>query len=403
MLLFSSITGILLSLILLSFTVRKYKATIYLSLFFLLISLYGIAVYALMYSKSVTLVSIFYFNISFLAFIVGPLLYWYVRSVLTDDAHLKKLDLWHFIPVIIFLLDTLSYMFSPYSDKLEIASRIVEDPNFLREYKPSFLYHVMPISAYYLLRPIHIFAYTIWASVLYIRYLTQKSKSWIISRQYFMVRWLPCLLGILPLGLISHIIHLSYTFSIQESNIFYSLDILQLLSQAGFLGLLVSPFFFPRILYGIPRVPESIWMSKNEEEVSNEEEVPIIEDRIKHTPHYENLYLISIRQRIDDCMEANRPFLKSDFNITQLSVMTKIPVHHLAYFFREVKNQSFCDYRNEWRISYAKNLIMEGKTAMLTLEAIGLLSGFPSRNAFINAFKKCDGIAPGAFASQAAK
>jgi len=34
------------------------------------------------------------------------------------------------------------------------------------------------------------------------------------------------------------------------------------------------------------------------------------------------------------------------------------------------------------------------------MEAIGLLSGFSSRNTFLNAFKKAEGIAPAVFAAQ---
>jgi AraC-like DNA-binding protein len=49
---------------------------------------------------------------------------------------------------------------------------------------------------------------------------------------------------------------------------------------------------------------------------------------------------------------------------------------------------------------HAKNLIKEGKNAELTLEAIGLLSGFSSRNTFFTAFKKAEGISPGSYAAK---
>jgi YesN/AraC family two-component response regulator len=44
-------------------------------------------------------------------------------------------------------------------------------------------------------------------------------------------------------------------------------------------------------------------------------------------------------------------------------------VHNLAYYFREENKQTFSDYRNEWRVEHAKNLIREGKSNDLTLEA----------------------------------
>jgi AraC-like DNA-binding protein len=99
-------------------------------------------------------------------------------------------------------------------------------------------------------------------------------------------------------------------------------------------------------------------------------------------------------------MKQFQPYLQPDFNLTQFSVLVHIPTHHLAYYFREEKKQSFIDYRNIWRVNHAKTLIKEGKASDLTLEAIGLLSGFSNRNTFFIAFKKAEGISPGAFVNQ---
>ena len=76
MLLFLSILGILLSVILLIYNARKNGSTIYRGFFFLLISLYGFYQYVLLYSKSVLLVEILLagFAIVFLAIILDRLL-----------------------------------------------------------------------------------------------------------------------------------------------------------------------------------------------------------------------------------------------------------------------------------------------------------------------------------------
>jgi len=99
-------------------------------------------------------------------------------------------------------------------------------------------------------------------------------------------------------------------------------------------------------------------------------------------------------------MRETRPYLQPGFNLPQLSAQIQIPVHHLGYYFREIKRQTFNDYRNEWRINHAKKLIEEGKASEITLEAIGMLSGFSSRNAFITDFKKVEGVSPGSYASR---
>ncbi|MBN1541386.1 AraC family transcriptional regulator [candidate division KSB1 bacterium] len=72
-------------------------------------------------------------------------------------------------------------------------------------------------------------------------------------------------------------------------------------------------------------------------------------------------------------------------------------------YFREIRKQSFNDFRNQWGVEHAKRLIQEGKASELTLEGIGLSSGFSSRNTFFNALKKFEGVSPVIFVSQQGK
>jgi YesN/AraC family two-component response regulator len=103
---------------------------------------------------------------------------------------------------------------------------------------------------------------------------------------------------------------------------------------------------------------------------------------------------------MDTFMQEKQPYLLSQFNINQLAVQLEVPVHHMAYFLREVKKQTFSEYRNIWRIEHAKKLIKEGKSNELTLEAIAGLSGFSNRNSFRSIFQKTEGICPSTFAGQ---
>jgi AraC-like DNA-binding protein len=113
---------------------------------------------------------------------------------------------------------------------------------------------------------------------------------------------------------------------------------------------------------------------------------------------FETDYIDTIGQKIDLGMTDHQPYLQQDFNLAQLSVLIKIPAHHLAWYFKEIKCQSFTDFRNEWRIRHARMMIEQGKNSGMTLEAIGIQSGFLSRNAFLNAFKKHEGTTPSVFA-----
>ena len=261
MLIYLSVTGIILSAVLLYFNAMKYRSAIYLGLFFLTVSLYGINLYASLYSQSVFLVSVIVTNITFTSYLIGPMLYWYIRSILTDDSRLKKTDLLHFVPAVVYLAAALPYIFSSYSYKVEIAQKIVNDVGFLGTFQFTVLSEIFSNLVIYLSRPLLALGYTIWSIVLLIRYLTHKKEMFVLSGQFFMTKWLTVFLGFQLLLVLCHLLSIFKTFT-EGSNVFFTLNALQLLSALGMTGLLGSPFFFPGILYGLPRIPDSILKKK---------------------------------------------------------------------------------------------------------------------------------------------
>jgi AraC-like DNA-binding protein len=399
MLLFLSISGIFLSAILLYFNPRDNRSTLYLGLFFLFLSLYSLYQYILLYSKSVTLVSLFLFNIAIVSsplYLIGPMLFWYIRSVLTDNARLTRRDLWHLVPMIIFFMAALPHAFIPWHEKVEAARTVVADAGFMGEYRATLLAKIFSPTLEYLTRPVLVLGYTLWSAGLFIHYLIRKKSSVVLSKQQFMKKWLFLLLIFLLTLEVTQMLLIIRAFEMHFSELYFAFNVLRLFSVTGLIGLFISPFFFPVILYGLPRIPGSM-MEVNEENRS----APSPPDK-KNKNHntFEETYLISIGQKAEACMMEHRPYLQPDCNLGHLAEHVNLPVHHLAYYFREIKKQRFTDYRNEWRINHAKNLIRQGKANEITLEAIGMLSGFSSRNAFIADFKKMEGISPGVFADR---
>lgn len=399
MLLSLSMAGFVLSAILLIFNARKFTSSIYLGLFFLFTSLYGLYQYILLYSKSVTLISLFLVNLSIDSspvYLIGPMLYWYTRTVLTDNPKLKRKDIWHFVPMIIFFIAAFPYSFVPWSEKVDAAMRAAEDPGFLQVYKATLLSWILPPVFIYLSRPLLVLGYTLWSIGMFINFLKKKMVSSVMSKQHFMKKWLCLLLGLLLILVVSQLLLIIKAFEMHFSPLYFTLNIARVFSIAGLIGLLISPFFFPSILYGLPRFPETVRKEVTEDSESHLPE----QQKETNKLNFETEYLYLIGQKVSSSMKELQPYLHPDCNLAYFSKLIKIPAHHLAYYFREVKKQHFNDYRNEWRINHAKNLIKEGKASEMTLEAIGMLSGFSSRNAFINDFKRIEGVPPGAFASR---
>jgi AraC-like DNA-binding protein len=382
MLLFLSITGVFLSVLLLFFNARKFPSAIYLGAYFFLIGLYGFIEYALIYSGSVWLVSVAYIHFSFLVYLIGPLLYFYVRSLLTDRPRLSPGDYWHFAPMLLFLAAILPYLLAPWPVKTEYAARIAADSNMLGRLEPTAAHQLLSTRAVLLSQTLFTAGYALWSACRLFHYMWKKRELAVFAQQRFMLKWLTALLGFSLILSVSQSLLIFRTFILNDTILLFTLNGLQGFSVVGLVGLLGSPFFFPTILYGLPRLP-----------------APPAKQEHSHHPEFESSYLESVGRKADACMAEFQPYLQPGFSMAHLAVLTEAPVHHLAYFFREEKKQSFADYRNTWRVQHAKALIRQGKARELTLEAVGLLCGFSSRNTFITAFKKVEGVSPGEYAA----
>jgi len=392
MLSFLSLLGVFLSVILLLFNARKFKSSIYLGLFFLLLSLYGGYQYALLYSKSAKLLSFLLFNISLTAspvYLIGPMIYLYIRSVLTDNSKLKAYDFLHFLPAVLYFIVALPNGFVPWQDHMEVAKAVVGNGEFLMYYQPTIFNKIVPNYYMYISRPVLILIYATWSTGLLIHHLLKKKGTVFLSQQ-FMSKWMFLLLGLIIFLCFSQIWMITKSFKMHFTDLDNTFDIIRLVSALGLSILLVSPFFFPSILYGMPVLPESVINLR----YKSERQKQTNEQPNGNKTTFELEYLNSMQQKIDVCMEKHQPYLQADFNLAYLSALIQVPVHHLAYFFREVKHEHFTDYRNSWRIEHAKSLMNEGEASDLTLEAIGLKVGFSNRNAFRTAFKKIEGCSP---------
>jgi hypothetical protein len=120
-LLYITILGFIVSLLLLINIKESNRVNIFLFAFFFINNLYSLAHYATIYSESKTLIAILLVNFTPLFLLVGPVLYFYIRGLLRDDYRLSKLDWLHFIPALLLLINITPHLFSSFSDKLEYA------------------------------------------------------------------------------------------------------------------------------------------------------------------------------------------------------------------------------------------------------------------------------------------
>ncbi len=107
--------------------------------------------------------------------------------------------------------------------------------------------------------------------------------------------------------------------------------------------------------------------------------------------------VVDYRTTLVKYLEDNEPYTNPELTLNDLAEMTGIQTHHLSQTINQEFGKNFFDLINGYRIEKAKMLMQDSKTANLTLEAIGLQSGFGSASSFYRSFKKQTGITPNAF------
>ena len=105
-------------------------------------------------------------------------------------------------------------------------------------------------------------------------------------------------------------------------------------------------------------------------------------------------------RKISSYMESAKPFLRKNFTLNKLTQDLELSPTYTSRVINEVYGKNFKDYVNGFRIENAcKNLLNE-KMRNYTIEAIAQESGFHSRTAFYNAFKRIMHMSPGEYISR---
>jgi AraC-like DNA-binding protein len=168
----------------------------------------------------------------------------------------------------------------------------------------------------------------------------------------------------------------------------------------SFLLLNFSLLLIPQILYGLPieRLSNvnTIELAAELEDMSLQEPEPHA-DLDKVTPtFYTKDYLAQIEQLIKK-VEDDALFTDPGFKMEDISKISSIPLHHLAYFFGNFSDNKFSEWRNNIRISHSIKLMNDGAMDDHSFEGIAFLCGFASRQTYIRAFKNKMGKTPSDF------
>lgn len=381
-----SFFGIFFSILLLAYNKGYKSANVYLALFMFLCNLIIFINYLYFYNDSkVIRVILLSFPINSAIYLLGPLAFFYVRSVLNDNIKFAKYDWLHFLVFLLFVIGRFPYIFLSWEAKLLIAENII---NHSRINVSNSIFNIfLPTMLNFKLKGIHLLLY-----ILFIWYFIFKPKSLKFSFNEGLIKiksvnkWLffftiiISLLGISMFLIVLHFLNTKNRIIFQnETNIMFSIVFIEFI--IFIFGLILNP----KILYSIPQARELLVVEPVEVSDSEKSTVEIFSLDVD--------YIKKIRLLINNWKEELK-FLDVDSSISSLSKDINLPTYHVTYFFTYVNNEKYIDWRNRLRVEHAIHLMNRKTEYNKTIETMGKESGFRSYATFIQSFKQVTGKLP---------
>lgn len=386
---FFPLFGIFTSFILVYYLSALNRSNFFLALFFLCCNLVVLVYYGLHFSKNIFWEGFCFVHWLPLSYLLGPLLFYYVKTTLSDSNKLKKWDWLHLLPAFLTIINCLPFTTLPFDQKKQIAHQIV---NVTEDYTLHF--NFVSFEFILLSRSVHLFIYAI-ASIIYF-YIHQKKTHQkfgrLPSNHSIIRRWIYLLSAIQIVIATNSIGHMSTLYDFQYSVLgipakqFFTEKNYFLICGGGFFLQNIFLFLFPKILYGNISYTDKQGTSTILEEIKSN--LPRKTKELA-TPH-------DFEKTIEAYLQTT-PYIQKEFSLSQMSFDLKIPERSLSNYFNKELDITFSEWRKRLRIDYVCLLIDSGEYKTLTIEAIAHNAGFASRSKFIDAFKERKGVTPSAY------
>ncbi len=344
----------------------------------ILCQIWAVSLFLFVFSGSIQQFPYLYRTAAPLTFLVPPLGYLYVRSVLYNEKRWQSLDFLHLLPFLFFIINYLPFFLSPLEYKVEIVTKTIQDKNFGIEKQLGFL----PESVFYLFRPIQASLYLIFQWRLIVTFTRDNTDQTIKDQINRVTSWLSIFTWATSGFLIAFFIVLVLYFT--QENLFTSTEltlipniILAISHFVVFTYLLINP----QVLTGLPFI-------RYKETPSS-----LVENETVKVPFILENYSKEIK-KLEKYFQTQKTYLQPNLAISQVAVETQIPNRDLSYIINNYYQKRFNDYLNEMRLTHFLSKIDANTLDNLTIEAIAFDSGFSSKTSFYRAFNRFYGCTP---------
>lgn len=385
-----SLFGLMVSALLIVNTKSENKLNIYLSLFFLTVSIFSLTRNFIFYVKHPYILYYFIPNAIPLFNLSAPLLYLYIKKSLLPDEpeNFKKSEWIHLIPFFISLINIFPHLLLSPEVKIEFIRALILNPFKLIQLKTL----LFPIQYHLLLRPLIGFFY---CTAAYKLFLSQ--KDYYLSHEKTNspshLNWYLILIICVGMNFLSSfLIGLFAQYGAYRVQDVTEVKFFMLVPTLFLLVVNSSIFFFPRVVYGVYRRKPVKKEYAPEKLVFNELTHAPIRNLTPESSDAESTNVL-ISRKLAEYFQS-KPYLQPGFTLSIITQDTNIPYHQLTAYYNNYLGINFNDWKNNARIEYAMELIKDGRAKNLTLESIAYTCGFLSRSNFVNSFRKKTGLTP---------
>jgi len=297
--------------------------------------------------------------------VYGPLLFLYVRTLITEEPKWNWTDLAHFAPFILFL--GLAFLFRSGPDETSSLPVWAHPGRFAK-----LIYELLVFASFT--------TYSIIVYVLLTRHRKAIREEFSFSSGKITLTWLlfvsitvyaSYLLTFLSAGIQMLVIHLPF-----DPKIF------------SFTGLTLFSFAFSFYGHRQAQIFSSAGGPKNPMEEESVNSIKYAKSGLRGED------LRKLVHAMDDLMDRKKLFLNPELSLAEVSEELLIPKHHLTQAMNTELGKNFYAYINDLRVKKFMEMVVDPKYKDYTFLAIAFECGFNSKSTFNSVFKRITSFTP---------